>query len=281
MATLRIAAITDIHYGLDIDKRQTGGLVKASKLGSKAPRLMEKFIKAVNHRMPDFVVDMGDRVSATDPETDAGFDKELRGYFNRIAAPSHHLDGNHDIKYQPGNPKGSYSQDINGYHIIFWNPAFHYEEDGLVLLDDDIEWFRNDLAAAAGKPALVFSHVPLDNLGDEAHDPVQKYFYWSQGKKIRQIMEDAGNVILCMGGHQHRNRHREINGIHYITQQSLTSVWREKYRIPSGTYSFIEIEDGKIRFDLHGKFKKTLELDARAVTPAAAKPAAAPPELAA
>ncbi len=260
MAKLRAAVITDIHYGFDTK----------DKLGSKAPKMMEQFIKAVNKYDPDCVVDMGDRVSATSEEDDRKYMKQLKDQFNQVAAPVYSVIGNHDLKNLGrkgneeimGNPGDSYTKDIGGYHLIFWNPKINVTKRGIELKEESIDWLRDDLAKTK-KPTILFSHVPLDNLGQEGHEPITKYFFWTQGSRVRKIMEDAGNVILCMGGHRHRNRHREIKGIHYITQQSFTSQWKAHYRIPSRTYSFLEAEDGKLTVKLQGKFKKTYELEPR------------------
>lgn len=260
MAKLRAAVITDIHYGFDIK----------DKLGSKAPRLMEVFIKAVNKYTPDCVIDMGDRVSARCEEDDRNHMTSLKTQFNKLAAPVYSVIGNHDLKNLGragneqimGNPSESYSKDIGDCHLVFWNPKYWINEDGINVREADITWLKDHLANT-GKPVILFSHVPLDNEGDEGFEPITKYFFWTQGAQIRKVLEDAGNVILCMGGHRHRNRHKEINGIHYITQQSFTSQWREHYRIASRTFSYLEVEDDKITVRLEGKFKKTYELTPR------------------
>ena len=259
MAKLRAAVITDIHYGFDVK----------DKLGSKAPRLMRKFVKAVNKFRPAFVADIGDRISFVDAQTDRHYMQALTTHFNRIAAPVYSAIGNNDVKYLSreenleitGSPADSYSRDANGYHLVFWNPHFHMTEDGLELDRKDINWLRDNLVSAKGKPALLFSHVPLDNLYGEESAPIDKYFFWSQGEDVRKVMEDAGNVILSMHGHRHVSRYREINGIHYITQQSLTSQWKRHRKIPNGTYTLLEINDDKIKIMLKGRSCKNYELD--------------------
>ena len=259
MASLRAAVITDIHYGFD----------HKDKLGSKAPKLMKQFVKAMQEYKPDFVVDIGDRISAKSKEDDRHYLKELKKHFNNISAPHYPVIGNHDIRFLEreenekilGAPSNNYTQDVNGYHLVFWNPQFQFGETGIDIFDEDIEWLEKDLKKHKDQKTILFSHVPLDNLGDEGIEDITKYFFWSQGDRVRKVLEDAGNVILCMHGHRHRNRHREINGIHYVTQQAFTSQWRKHYRIPSRTYSLLEIDDDKINIYLKGKFEKHYELN--------------------
>lgn len=265
MAGLRAAVITDIHHGRD----------SGAKLGSRAPRLLEKFAKAAAAYNPDIVVDMGDRITASDGAEAARLTREVKDFFNRIAAPSHFVTGNHDVKHMSaeenaaitGSGPGSYSVEAGGYHLVFWNPAAVAGKSGRHVTAQELDWLRRDLAAARG-PVIVFSHIPLDNNGDE-HEAMEKAgrkgspwtFYFREGPDIRRIMEESGKVRLCLSGHHHCNRHREIGGIHYITQQSLTQAWQKKYKVPAGAWSWLEAGEKDITVRLQGKTKKTYRLD--------------------
>lgn len=290
MPKVRAAVITDIHYGHDHGWR----------LGTKAPRLMTKFVKEVNELQPDCVVDMGDRISRRNAEEDRTWMAELKTYFNQLAAPVHHLIGNHDLRYLTrqeneeitGSPGTSYSHDIGGYHFVFWNPNVNNGDTGLKLDPEDIDWLKADLAAN-GKPAVLFCHVPFDNDeldNDRALTESEKVtgiitnrYYYKEAPCIREILE-TGNVILAMGGHRHMNRHREINGIHYFTQQSLTNKYRKKHRMPTGTWTTLDIEDGNITIELHGHAKMrfggelndTITMTPRPITGSAPPPPGAP-----
>ena len=255
MAKLRAAVITDIHLGPDSGR----------KLGSKAPRLLTAFAKAVNEKGADIVIEMGDRVTAGNTADARAQMKSVREHFNEIAAPKCHVLGNHDLRYLShaeneeitGSPSKSYSRSINGVHMIFFNPASLSERGARRISDAEIAWLKNDLAAAKG-PVIVFTHVPLDNKGEEAGANIR--FYFAQGPQIRRIFEDSGKVKLCMAGHRHTNHESVINGIHYITQQALVSEWQKKYRVPMGAWSWLEVDDKKITVSLQGKVKNTWEI---------------------
>ncbi len=291
MPKVRAAVITDIHYGHDHGWR----------LGTKAPRLMKKFVKEVNELQPDYVIDMGDRISRRNAEEDRTWMIELKTYFNQLAAPVYHLIGNHDLRYLTrqenegitGSPGTSYSRDINGYHFIFWNPNVNNGDMGLKLDPEDLYWLKADLAGN-DKPAVLFCHVPFDNdeqdndhaltESEKATGIITNRYYYKEAPNIRKILEDSGNVILALGGHRHMNRHREINGIHYFTQQSLTNKYKEKNRVPTGTWTMLEIEDGNITIELHGyakmrfdgKLNDTVTMTARPIMGSTPPPPDAP-----
>src|SRR4051812_18944550 len=119
MGKVRFAVITDIHLGPDT----------RAKLGTKAKGLLKVFARAAAKYKPDFLVDMGDRVTANDAAEARANMTTVTKIFNRIAAPVYNLIGNHDIarltreenEQIMSNPGTSYSRDIKGYHFVFWN----------------------------------------------------------------------------------------------------------------------------------------------------------------
>lgn len=268
---LKAAIITDIHHGPRV----------GNKYGPKALRLVELFVEAVNRKKPDMVVEMGDRISEEDEKTDRKRMMELRRLFNRVAAPVHSIIGNHDIKnltHQEnadimGSPAESYSVDVNGFHLIFWNPNVDCGEhdDKSPLCGDALTWLKHDLATHDA-PTIIFSHIPFDGMfepGDEDTDTrkIEKRFAYPESLEIRKILEDSDNVILSMAGHLHKNSAKIINGIHYVTLQSLVQAQEGKgKRSPYGTYAFLNVaandnnDGGTIHIELKGKYRKKYDL---------------------
>lgn len=257
---LKAGIITDIHYGPDI----------GSKLGSKAPRLMTAFTKAAALYQPDFIVDIGDRISGRNPRDDRACMEALQTYFNRIAAPVYHVIGNHDVRFLSradneqitGNPASSWSLDRGHLHILFWNPEITRDADGLHVRPADIAWLQQDLAAT-DRRTLVFTHIPLDHEPPAApnpHEQIAMRFHLSESDKIRQVLEESGRVALCMSGHVHRNHRSQINGIHYVSQQSLTQMYQKHYRIPARAWSWLEVYDDEIMIRLQGKVEKNYRI---------------------
>ncbi|MCM2344813.1 MAG: metallophosphoesterase, partial [Alphaproteobacteria bacterium] len=108
---LRLAVITDIHYGFD-----TG-----VKKGAQAPQLVEDFINQAHQFGADYIVNLGDNVSSQNPIADEQYRKSLRAQFKRAACPVIDIDGNHDVRFQ-ARQSPSASVVTSDHHIIQWNP---------------------------------------------------------------------------------------------------------------------------------------------------------------
>ena len=253
--TIRFAVVTDIHYGFD----------RANKKGSRAPKLMDRFVKVANGNNIDFSVDMGDRVSFSTPDKDRHYLGQLTQHFNQRATPHYSIHGNHDLYNLTraenaailGRDTESRTVDIGDYTLILWSPNTNGRDgDGyLSAWAEHVDWFEQALNSTT-KPCIVFSHVPLDNsMQDDLNTRLSpgKYFpaFYAEGAQVRKMMEDSGKVILCMAGHRHRNRHQNINGIHYITQQSLVQR-HEKLGKPIGAFSVVTIGQADIKIKGYG-----------------------------
>lgn len=238
---LRFACITDTHYGFD----------SGNKKGSRAPRLVPRFVKAANKNRVDFAVDLGDRVIHKNPEQDRYYLRGLREHFNALAVPYEPVMGNHDEWGMSraenadilGADVNSRSKDIQGYHIIFWSPNVLGQNGFVDVRDEDLEWLRADLAAT-DKPTILLHHIPIDcQDAAEARMANHPFFtFYARSHKIRQILEESGKVKLSICGHRHRNRIHEINGITYITQQSLTQKMA-RHSAPYGAFAIYEVDD--------------------------------------
>jgi hypothetical protein len=115
---------------------------------------------------------------------------------------------------------------------------------------------RADLEASE-LPAIVFTHIPLDNgsmKGNfyfEKAYPQHAAYPESQGEAIRDVIERSGKVILCLNGHAHWNAYHAIDGVHYVTLPSLTesfTTW------PHANEAFAKVRIGEsIEVDVFGR----------------------------
>ncbi|MCB1740212.1 MAG: metallophosphoesterase, partial [Gammaproteobacteria bacterium] len=115
---LQIALVTDIHNGKE----------SLTKKGGMALPLLQRFGEFVDEAGPDLVLDLGDRITDVDRDTDRAALAEVAGVFERMRAPRVHLLGNHDCAFMSiednaellGQGLGSSSLDLKGWHLVFW-----------------------------------------------------------------------------------------------------------------------------------------------------------------
>ena len=238
---LRLALVTDIHHGAP----------KLTKRSDLALPLLHQFIDFANEWGADMVVDLGDRISDKDNHTDRELTADVAGAFQRVGVPRRHIVGNHDQEFMSraegeellGTSLASESVDVNGYHLVFWQAGVQYDRhQGFTLLEGDIDWLEQDLAAT-DMPTIVFTHVPLDGAlmtGNYYFEANQHCAQYDETPEIRRVLREAGKVVLCVAGHVHWNKANTVDGIPYISLQSLTESFTTDSE-PTGAWSTIEI----------------------------------------
>lgn len=249
--TLKLAVVTDIHHGP----------TRFTKMGALALPLLEGVRDRVCELDVDLVVDLGDRISNVDHDTDLGLVRDVMSVFEGVDVRHEHLLGNHDLHYLSrqenedilGRPLGSHSFDLKGWHLVFWQlDLSHGYAHNPTPSDSELEWLRRDLAAS-GMPSIVFTHIPLNDGAMVGNFYFQNHVASSSLQhtaKAREIIEAAGNVVMCVAGHVHWNDSSTIDGIRYLTLQSLTESYTTQAEA-SGAWAEINIGE-QVQWRAHG-----------------------------
>jgi len=262
MEPLKLAIVTDIHHGP----------TRYTKIGAAALPLLRHVRENVATRGADMLIDLGDRISNADHDTDIGLMRDVMAVFDPVEIPRAHLLGNHDRHYLSlaeneailGQPLGSRSIDMKGWHLVFWQIDLSGRfPDNPIPADSDLDWLRADLAATT-LPAVIFTHVPLDGASMTGN-----YYFQNNPAsatlqhiaRARQVIEDAGNVVLCVAGHVHWNNATSIDGIRYLTVQSLAESYTTEGEA-TGAWAEIELAD-VLRWRVHGGDPVTYEVPLR------------------
>ncbi|MGF1657939.1 MAG: metallophosphoesterase family protein [Rubrimonas sp.] len=272
--SVRIAIVADIHHGRP----------SATKRGDRALALMESFAAFADDARPDLVLDLGDRISDEDAETDARLAAEAADAFRAVTAPRAHLDGNHDRDHLSaaqndallGREGGSETLDIGGWRIALWraDPKIHRGNGagrrGFALPEPDLLWLSR-VAQAADRPLLVVSHVPVSG-----HAQTGNYYFernpsastYPEAARARAALAQARVPVLCLAGHVHWNTVTTVDGIAHLTQQSLTESFTTEGEA-AGAMGLLELGDGVARWRVEGldPFEATLRPTARRWTP--------------
>ena len=246
--TLRLAIVTDIHHGAP----------KLTKRGDRALALLDEFLAFCAGYGPDMIVELGDRISDRDRETDRRLLAEVAAKFQGLNTPRAHLDGNHDSDFLLSEDNaaalgtsGHASRDLNGYHLVFWNACTK------IPRPEPFRASAADLAAdlaATDLPTVVFSHVPVSGASMVGN-------YWFQNKpqhatypnaaEARAIIAASERVVLCVAGHVHWNSLHRADGVPHITIQSLTESFTTGGE-PAAAWATLELGGGEIRWRTFG-----------------------------
>lgn len=224
--TLRLAIVADIHHGRP----------STAKRGDRALPLMADFTTFVRDADVSHVLDLGDRISDENRDTDLVLQCEVAEAFRAVSAPVWHINGNHDRDHLSiednekilGQSLRHEVHDLGDWRIVLWraDSKIRREPDrhGFVLTEYDLVWLARTMQAA-DRPCLVVSHVPVSG-----HSQIGNYYFqnnpassvYPMADRARAALALARVPVVCLSGHVHWNTATTIDGITHLTQQSLT-----------------------------------------------------------
>ncbi len=191
------------------------------------------FIDSMKIAEPDFIIELGD-FGIPKPE----YEPYMKTW-NSFHGPKYHVIGNHEMDGGTtleealawrGMRNSYYSFELNGFHFIVLdgNDKKFAEQKGYrsYIGPEQLEWLRKELQVKKG-PIVIFSH---QGLGTDPDVPGERYSVEGAGK-IRSMLEehnraaDTNRVIACFNGHTHHDYAEQINGIWYITVNSMAYKW--------------------------------------------------------
>ncbi len=242
--SVRIAVVADIHHGKP----------SATKRGDTALELMAEFARFANDAAPDFVVDLGDRISDMDRDTDLQLEREVAEAFKAVNAPVHHINGNHDRDHLDvsdneeilGQSLANATFDAGDWRIALWcaDSKIHRtpEHSGFILHEADLLWLSR-VAQNTDKPLLVLSHVPVSG-----HGQIGNYYFernpsastYPMAERARAALAQSRQPVVCLSGHVHWNTITTVDGITHLTQQSLTESFTTRGE-PAGAFGLLEL----------------------------------------
>ena len=257
--SLRIGLVTDIHSGPDMDTR----------LGSTAFPLLDRFVEEMARRFkPDLVVDLGDRINDVEAREDTERIRKVRSRLESIGVPALFLYGNHDlINVGPAEQqrllgkRGDYeSLDFRGVHLILLNsqdPTFGGV--GGTLSDVQLEWLEADLRNGEG-PVVVFCHHPLNEQDVTPHWYFRDHPDFALAvnrERARTLLTRSRRVKAVFHGHMHWNHTAVIDGIPYITVESLVCCGMTNGQ-PAGAFTEVIVEEtGRVQVEVRGALPMT------------------------
>lgn len=194
-----------------------------------APDRLRAFIKSMNQKKPDFILQLGDFCVPKDENM------VIMDIWNQFPGSKYHVIGNHEFDQQSTleqivrffkMPANYYSFDIKGYHFIVLDgngkiPSAADARYPSYFNEEQLSWLENDINTTT-LPCIVFCHQGLDHNGVTNRESV-RLLLQNCNKKSGYI-----KVKAVFSGHHHLDYYNQINGIHYIQVNSATYRWLGK-----------------------------------------------------
>lgn len=240
------ALIADAHVG---PEKPYEGVVR--KLSRHSLDYLAELTDELQQHKLDFVVQLGDFIEDDD---DISADRANfcagQAVLSRLQSPLLNVIGNHDqvnlsqaeLCRLTARERLYYSQDIGGLHCVV---LFSSSVDHTDIHIDSLQrqWLAADLAATS-LPVVVFLHHPVDEqslLGNVWFERYPDYCFVEERQEVRQILSGSGKVLAVFTGHVHQNSHSTIDGVHYLTVQSLVERVAEP-ELASRSHSFVTVD---------------------------------------
>jgi 3',5'-cyclic-AMP phosphodiesterase len=227
MADFVLGIVTDLHFGPEA--RHAG---KLRKMTHRAGELAREFVREMNDAVrPDLVVNLGDDIEDESREADLVRYAECQAILRGARAPLVNVAGNHDSIHltrddltrfwqRPGPLY--YALDHGGFHFVVLH-TIERKDVEIRVPDAQLEWLRSDLAAGA-TPTIVLMHhsASEQSLDDSRWWPGRAHIALVKERAtLRRVFRESGRVRLVLNGHLHWNHLDVIDGIPYVTVQSL------------------------------------------------------------
>jgi Icc protein len=260
-----IAIVTDIHAGEPAEAKYGPGAL---------PLLRSVLVRAEERAQA--VVDLGDHVNNESAARDFDLLREVGDVLDGCGIPLHALAGNHDLKNLPsrdveralGRELGSrtvYARTgfDGGMRLILWAADVSFDANGgFRALESDVAWLDGELRSSP-LPAVVFSHVPFGGASAAGnyyfgHRP-RSWAEYAQAEDIRRVIEESERCVACVAGHVHRNTVQVVDGIPYLTVQSLTET-STTAPAPAGAWALLEKQGASLCHSVFGRDPLMLQL---------------------
>lgn len=240
MTGLTFALCTDLHFGPPALHKG-----KLRKLSAEAPRLLSEVVDRIAREVqPQLVINLGDDIEDESPELDLERYRACAEILSRAGEDRVHVAGNHDTVHlsepallevwrrsssvapAPGSPL-HYAFDRGGVHFVVLHS--HEEKDRSITLGEtQLAWLAEDLRATSLPTIVLMHHAAADQhlVGNRWFEGRPHIALVRERKELRGLLggrlpSGGRKVLAVFNGHLHWNHLDVIEGIPYVTLQSL------------------------------------------------------------
>jgi Icc protein len=233
---LTLGVVSDVHFG---PEAHFGG--KLRKLTAHAASLLGQVMRRFDDEVhPDLVVNLGDDLEDESPELDRRRYQEFLSVLDAQRAPTLHVAGNHDRVHLAdhelhelwrSSPRTAracaeasrlrYSLDVQGFHLVVL-PTRETKDVDVRIDADDLAWLTSDLLATRLPTVLLMHHSASEQVlvGNRWFEGLPHLCLVRERAELRRVLRMA-DVRLVLNGHLHWNHLDVIDGVPFVTVQSL------------------------------------------------------------
>ena len=262
---MRFAIIADIHIG---DYRPFKGVYR--KVTPCAETLLKDFVQKMNKSFkPDFVVQGGDIIEEINHTADLENYKKGLVILSKLKCPVYHLVGNHDLKYLRiedvkrllGYKNLYFYIDCNNLRLVFLFPK-KYPNKEIKLSPSQIKWLKKIINT--NKKIIIFSHyslIPVNTRGNFWFSECPDKTFIKNHRQFIDIISSAKNVKLAFNSHLHWNRKKVLNGVHFVTIQSLVeNISKKTEGQPTNAFALITLNNDFAAIEIKGRDGKNYRI---------------------
>jgi 3',5'-cyclic AMP phosphodiesterase CpdA len=265
---MRIALLSDVHFG---PRAYREG--KLRKLTDRAGELCQRFVERMNQvERPELVLNLGDVVEDQDREQDLDHYRQFVKILSGVDARVAHVAGNHDRIFLTQSDLCElwghtgelyYSFDFGGLHFLVLRTD-EIKRVSVHLPVEQHEFAAKDLAAT-NLPTVVLMHHPASEQrvdGNRWFDGRPHLARVAERGAFRRVLEESGKVLAVFNGHMHWNHLDVINGIPYVTVQSLIeNLDDDAPGRAAAAFAVCDIDERRILVTVHGEETARYQLE--------------------
>lgn len=268
---LTLALITDLHFG-----PEAGFAGKLRKLTRSGPGLAKAFVAHMNGAVhPDIVVNLGDDIEDESHDADLARYRACVELLRGAKAELVNVAGNHDTAHlstselievwrRPDLQRLHYSFDRQGFHFVVLHTRERKDLD-VTVGEEQLRWLREDLARAEAPSIVLMHHSAADQdlRGNRWFEGSPHICLVQERRALRQILRESGKVRAVFNGHLHWNHLDVVDGIPFVTLQSLIeNLDEDAPGRPAAAHAVVHVESSRIVVKIEGAERAIYQFDA-------------------
>jgi 3',5'-cyclic-AMP phosphodiesterase len=267
---ITVGFVTDLHFGPET--RYNG---KLRKLTHHAADLSRAFVARMNDEVkPDLVVNLGDDIEDENLEVDLARYQECQSILRTAKAEVVNVAGNHDTEnmtpadlLRVWGREGAlhYGFDRGGIHFVVLHTKERHDID-ISVGQDQLEWLGAELGAHPGPTVVLMHHsaAEQDLRGSRWFEGRPHAALVRERRTLRKLLFDHGEVLAVFNGHLHWNHVDVINGLPFVTIQSLVeNLDEDAPGRPAAAHAVVRLDEKRIVVEIEGAERARYQFDRR------------------